>query len=452
MVFSTPLFLFFFLPIFLILYFLLPYKNITLLIFSLIFYAWGEPIYVLLMIFSSIVDFNIGKKIEKVNNKKFYLILSIFINLLILTFFKYCDFLIEIINYILSLNIDYLNLPLPIGISFFTFQTMSYSIDVYKKQIKAEKKFLNFMTYVCMFPQLIAGPIVRYKDISKELITKKISINNFYKGFIIFLEGLFLKVLLANNIGFIFNEIIKININDISILTMWLAIISFTFQIYFDFSGYSKMAIGIGKMIGFTYIDNFNYPFLSTSISEFFRNWHISLGNFFKDYVYIPLGGNKKHLFRNLFVVWFLTGLWHGASINFVIWGLYLGFIIYLEKTILKNILTKIPNIIKKITTFILIVISFYIFAFDNINDLINYGKILFGFTSNKIIDNLFLFYIKDNFILISLCILFCFKVKKIFDERVEDRLKEFIYFILYIITISYLLSSSFNPFLYFRF
>ena len=453
MVFSSITFVFFFLPIFLIIYYLSKNKNIILCIFSLIFYAWGEPIYILLMLFSSIVDFNIGKMMHKSDNKKFYLMLSIIINLLLLGFFKYSDFLIDNINILFSLDISNLNLGLPIGISFFTFQTMSYSIDVYRGDIMYEKSFSTFLTYVCMFPQLIAGPIVRYSDVKKELHNRIHSLSNFFSGFKLFLEGLFKKVLIANNIGLLFVTITSNNISDIAVVSMWLSIVAFSMQIYFDFSGYSDMARGLGKMMGFNYPENFNYPFISKSISEFWRRWHMSLGTWFKDYVYFPLGGSKKKVLRNIFIVWFLTGLWHGASYNFISWGLYFGIIIYLEKTVFKNIISKIPSFINRVITLVLILISFYIFAFDNTNDLINYGSILFGLSNNELINNMTLFYIMDNIYLLIIGIVLCTPIYKKISERFKNGyLMGIIYFVLFIITISFLVSSSYNPFLYFRF
>ncbi len=451
MVFSSLTFTFFFLPIFLILYFSLPFKNMLLLIFSLIFYAWGEPVYILLMLFSSVADYTIGRKIESSNKKKFYLLCSIVINLLVLCFFKYSDFLIDNINLIMGLNISNLNLGLPIGISFFTFQTMSYSIDVYKGDVKAEKNFFDFFTYVCMFPQLVAGPIVRYETVCKELHERTHSLDNFFSGLKRFLEGLFKKVLLANSLGLIFTTITASELSSISVLSMWLSILCFSMQIYFDFSGYSDMAIGIGKMLGFNYPENFNYPFSATSISDFWRRWHISLGSWFRDYVYIPLGGNRNHVIRNLFIVWFLTGLWHGASYNFILWGLYFGVLLFLEKKVFKNI--KLPIVLKRLFTILLVLISFYIFAFDNFNDLLNYGNILFGMSSNEFINNDFLFYLSNNCILLTLGMLFCFPIKKIIDERFKNGvLIGIVYFALYLITISQLVGSSYNPFLYFRF
>ena len=347
MVFSRIPFLFFFLPIVLICYYLVPFKlkNYVLLVFSLIFYAWGEPVYIILMIFSCLLNYFYALYHDKVKNKKLLFILCIVANLLILGFFKYADFLIDIINSIFRLNINPLKLALPIGISFFTFQTMSYSIDVYRSSVVPERNFFYFTTYVSMFPQLIAGPIVRYETISKELYKRDINFNNFSDGLLRFMQGLFKKVLIANNIGYLWTTLSSME--SLSIASAWLGIIAYTFQIYFDFSAYSDMAIGMGKMLGFNYLDNFNYPYISKSVTEFWRRWHISLSSWFKDYVYIPLGGSKcsriKHI-RNILIVWCLTGIWHGASYNFMLWGLYYGIILIIEKFFLKGFLSKLPN------------------------------------------------------------------------------------------------------------
>ena len=463
MIFSSIPFLFFFFPLFILLYFTLPfkYKNYILLLFSLIFYAWGEPIYILLMIFSSIVDFINGKNIEKYKDdnkkKKFYLIISIIINISLLGFFKYADFFIKVINNILNLDIPLLNLGLPIGISFFTFQTMSYSIDVYRGDVKAEKDFLTFMTYVCMFPQLIAGPIVRYETVSSELHKRDINFKKFADGFTRFLRGLFKKVLIANNIGLLFTLITSSEVNDISIMTGVLAIVSYAFQIYFDFSGYSDMAIGMGNMCGFTFLENFNYPYISKSITEFWRRWHISLSSWFKDYVYIPLGGSRVNILkniRNILIVWILTGFWHGASWNFIFWGLYYGILLLLEKFVLKKYIDKLPDFVKHIYTIVLVFIGWMIFAFDD-------SKYLFGFikalTSNKFIDSAFLYYFKNYFLILVIATLFSLPVYPKVKEKMNNTiftslLSISIYVILFIVTLSYLVSDTYNPFLYFRF
>ena len=450
MIFSSIPFLFFFFPLFILLYFTLPfkYKNHILLLFSLIFYAWGEPIYILLMIFSSIVDFINGKNIEKYKDdnkkKKIYLIISIIINISLLGFFKYADFFIKVINNILNLDIPLLNLGLPIGISFFTFQTMSYSIDVYRGDVKAEKDFLTFMTYVCMFPQLIAGPIVRYETVSSELHKRDINFKKFADGFTRFLRGLFKKVLIANNIGLLFTLITSSEVNDISIMTGVLAIVSYAFQIYFDFSGYSDMAIGMGNMCGFTFLENFNYPYISKSITEFWRRWHISLSSWFKDYVYIPLGGSRVNILkniRNILIVWILTGFWHGASWNFIFWGLYYGILLLLEKFVLKKYIDKLPDFVKHIYTIVLVFIGWMIFAFDD-------SKYLFGFikalTSNKFVDSAFLYYFKNYFLILVIATLFSLPVYPKVKEKVNNSiftslLSISIYVILFIITLSYL-------------
>ncbi len=466
MVFSSIPFIFFFFPIFLIIYYIVPFKlkNIILLIFSLIFYAWGEPVYILLMIFSSLLDYTCGILLGKYKKKKIrnlILIESIVINLLLLSFFKYSDFLIENINNIFNLNIPLLNLPLPIGISFFTFQTMSYTIDVYKHNVKEEKNFLNFMTYVSMFPQLIAGPIVRYETVHEELEKREINLNNFCNGFARFLTGLFKKVLIANTLGFLWVTILD-NFYDFSSLTLFLGVISFSLQIYFDFSGYSDMAIGMGKMLGFNYLENFNYPYISKSITEFWRRWHISLSTFFKDYVYIPLGGNRcskiKNI-RNILIVWALTGFWHGASWNFLIWGVYFGIILILEKFILNKYLEKLPNFFKHIYAILLILIGWLIFSFEDMNMLISFSKRLIGINTAFIASDFF-FFIKNYFIIILLGIIFSTPISKILKEKINSAKYKGIYctmafigsIILFIVTISFLVSDTYNPFLYFRF
>jgi len=457
MVFSSIPFLFFFLPIFLILYYIVPFKlkNIVLLIFSLIFYAWGEPVYIVLMVFSSIVDYSNGRLIEKFpKKKKIFMIFSVIVNLSLLGFFKYSNFLIDNINGLFNLSIKSLNLSLPIGISFFTFQTMSYSIDVYNGKFKAEKNFLNFMTYVSMFPQLIAGPIVRYEDVARELDKREINFDGFNSGLIRFLQGLFKKVLIANSVGFLFTTITSMNYSDISVLSAWLALVAFSLQIYFDFSGYSDMAIGMGKMLGFNYPDNFNYPFIAKSITDFWRRWHMSLSSFFKDYVYIPLGGNRKHQFRNILIVWALTGLWHGASWNFIIWGVYFGILLLLEKYVFKKYLDKIPNIFRHVLTLFLIVISFYIFAFDNTETLLSFGKILFGISGNNFIDNTFKFYLSNYLFVLIVGFVFSTPIYKILKERIKVNgfVVAIVYTVLFILTIAFLVSDTYNPFLYFRF
>ena len=456
MIFSSLTFIFIFLPIFLLIYYLVPnkIKNLILLLFSLIFYAWGEPIYILLLLLSSIVDFSNGYFINKYkgNRKKqrVFLIISIIVNLSLLGIFKYTNFIISNLN-LFGLNISNPDIALPLGISFFTFQTMSYSIDVYRGNIKYEKNFINFMTYVSMFPQLVAGPIVRYSEIGKELNKREHSFNNFSLGMFRFLTGLFKKVLIANTMGVIFSLATN-NVSNISLTTAWIGAISFSFQIFFDFSGYSDMAIGLGKMLGFSYPENFNYPYIAKNITEFWRRWHMTLSGWFKDYLYIPLGGNrvkvKRHIL-NLFLVWFLTGLWHGASWNFVLWGLYFFILLTLEKYIINKI--KIPNVLGHIITIFLIIISWVIFAFDDLSIMTTYLSKMF--INTNLIDSSSLFFIKNYFFIFIISIILSTPIIK--NIKMKKYYKPFIiilYIVLFILTISYLVSDAYNPFLYFRF
>ena len=459
MVFSSIPFLFFFLPIVLICYYLVPFKlkNYVLLVFSLIFYAWGEPVYIILMIFSCLLNYFYALYHDKVKNKKLLFILCIVANLLILGFFKYADFLIDIINSIFRLNINPLKLALPIGISFFTFQTMSYSIDVYRSSVVPERNFFYFTTYVSMFPQLIAGPIVRYETISKELYKRDINFNNFSDGLLRFMQGLFKKVLIANNIGYLWTTLSSME--SLSIASAWLGIIAYTFQIYFDFSAYSDMAIGMGKMLGFNYLENFNYPYISKSVTEFWRRWHISLSSWFKDYVYIPLGGSKcsriKHI-RNILIVWCLTGIWHGASYNFMLWGLYYGIILIIEKFFLKGFLSKLPNTLKHIYTMLVVIIGWLIFASTELSMFSVYFSNMFNIFKYPFIDETFMFYFKSYFIIIVISTLLSMPIYQNIKKKLNSRgwmiISLILYLVFFFITVSYLVSDSYNPFLYFRF
>ena len=459
MVFSSIPFLFFFLPIVLICYYLVPFKlkNYVLLVFSLIFYAWGEPVYIILMIFSCLLNYFYALYHDKVKNNKLLFILCIVANLLILGFFKYADFLIDIINSIFRLNINPLKLALPIGISFFTFQTMSYSIDVYRSSVVPERNFFYFTTYVSMFPQLIAGPIVRYETISKELYKRDINFNNFSDGLLRFMQGLFKKVLIANNIGYLWTTLSSME--SLSIASAWLGIIAYTFQIYFDFSAYSDMAIGMGKMLGFNYLENFNYPYISKSVTEFWRRWHISLSSWFKDYVYIPLGGSKcsriKHI-RNILIVWCLTGIWHGASYNFMLWGLYYGIILIIEKFFLKGFLSKLPNTLKHIYTMLVVIIGWLIFASTDLSMFSVYFSNMFNIFKYPFIDETFIFYFKSYFIIIVISTLLSMPIYQNIKKKLNSRgwkiISLILYLVFFFITVSYLVSDSYNPFLYFRF
>lgn len=460
MLFSSITFLYYFLPIVLSLYLIIPskLKNITLLIFSLLFYFYGEPKYIIILLFSCFINYIAGILIEKYRNKsKLILMLCILYNVIQLLYFKYADFFITNINNIFNTNIGLLRVIMPIGISFFTFQTLSYIVDVYRKDVKASKKFLDFATYVSLFPQLVAGPIVRYKDVEKELRIRKNSFDDFGNGVKRFIIGLSKKVLMANILGELCASISSMN--EATILGSWINSISFTLQIYFDFSGYSDMAIGLGLMFGFHFLENFNYPFISKSITEFWRRWHISLSSFFKDYVYIPLGGNRVNKFkwfRNIFIVWFLTGFWHGAAWNFIIWGLYFAILLILEKNIWGKYLEK-TKIFKYIYTIFFVVVSFTIFNVNSFNEVINSLKNMFFINNINFINSETLYYIKNYIVIVLIAIIASTPIlknlmQKIKCKKILDTLEIIYYFTLIIIVTSFLVDSSFNPFLYFRF
>ena len=371
MLFSSIVFLFTFLPAVVILYYLLPvrFRNVILLLASLVFYAWGEPVYLFLMLLSILFNYfsglDIARNLQDKRAAKRSLVFNLIINLAVLGFFKYEGFVLDTLNGILPVHISYHALPLPIGISFYTFQILSYIIDVYRGNVKVQTNLPNFALYVTMFPQLIAGPIVQYADVDEQLASREVSRTKFGEGSMYFIRGLAKKVLLANTSGMIFTEVSGLAKGNIAVMTAWLGAFAYMFQIYFDFSGYSDMAIGLGKMFGFEFNMNFNYPYVSKSITEFWRRWHISLSSWFRDYVYIPLGGNRvskiKHI-RNLLIVWFLTGLWHGAAWNFVAWGLYYGVILIIEKYLLSPVLDRLPDVVRHIYSIVLVVIGWVLF------------------------------------------------------------------------------------------
>ena len=407
MLFTSITFLYYFLPLVLIFYFITPkkYRNIILLISSIIFYAYGEPKYVFLMLLEIIISYYGAILIDKYPRyKETILAIFITIHLGLLCIFKYTNFLISNINNIFNSNISPLNIIMPIGISFYTFQIISYLVDVYRKKVPPQKNILTLATYISLFPQLIAGPIVRYKDINEELKNRTITLKDTSYGFRRFIIGLAKKVIIANSLGELFN-ILNNNV-PISLASTWLKSLSYMLQIYFDFSAYSDMAIGLGCIFGFHFLENFNYPYISKSITEFWRRWHISLGSWFKDYLYIPLGGSRRGpliLIRNILIVWFLTGLWHGASWNFIIWGLYFGLILLIEKLFLKKYFSKVPAIFKHIYVLFIVLISFIIFNSTTIDEAITTIKNLF--ISNSLINSGTIYYLKSYLplILISL-------------------------------------------------
>lgn len=466
MVFSNTLFLYLFLPINLILYYAVKsrkWKNFILIIFSLAFYAWGEPVWIFLLIFSSLVDYGHGLFIEKYRGTKLAkigLLSSICINLGLLITFKYSAFLYENLNTIFNLSLEIPKFSLPIGISFYTFQTLSYTVDVYKGEVKAQKNFSKFLMYVSLYHQLVAGPIVRYSDVEEEIESRVTTVENFSSGISRFTIGLAKKVLIANVAGQFVTQYMNSDLSSITVLEAWFGIAMFTIQIYFDFSGYSDMAIGLGKMFGFTYMENFNYPYISKSATEFWRRWHISLGSFFRDYVYIPLGGNRKNMIFNLFVVWFLTGIWHGASWNFILWGLYFGILVYLEKKILFRVLNKIPKIFSHIYLIVALLVGWTLFYFTDVNRAFEYIKILFGFTNNEFTNNELKLVFINNIYWILIAIVASTPIYSYLKQYIgQSRIKPFgqvvevlLNVVIMICCTSMLIARSYNPFLYFRF
>lgn len=456
-----------FLPAVLLIYFAVPRqgKNAVLFIFSLLFYAWGEPIYVGLMIFSTVLDYTCGWLVEKyrgTSKQKIGLLISVFTNLSLLFFFKYTDFFIGTINTVFGTDIAMLNLPLPIGISFYTFQTMSYTIDVYRGDAKVQKNILSFGAYVSLFPQLIAGPIVRYQDVADQLNERTHSFDRFGDGVKRFVTGLGKKVLLANNIGLLWDAISKTAAENLTTLAAWLGIIAFAFQIYFDFSGYSDMAIGLGKMFSFEFLENFNYPYTSKSVTEFWRRWHISLGTWFRDYIYIPLGGNRKGLpiqIRNIAIVWLLTGFWHGASWNYVLWGVFYGLLLMAEKLFLLKWLKKAPAFVGHIYTMFAVLFGWVLFAFEDLGKGVAFLKAMFGGGAG-FISNGTLYQILSYLPLLIVCLVAATPLaKKIYGklslkagEGVLLTVDSVLIVGIMLLSIAYLISGSYNPFLYFRF
>lgn len=466
MVFSSIIFMFTFLPIILVTYYLSPRKlrNFILLLGSLVFYAWGEPIYIILMILTIIINYVLALLIknQKGRRKKIIFVLTLALNVGMLGFFKYYDFIVRNINSIFSLNIQYNNLSLPIGISFYTFQTISYIVDVYLNKVEVQKNIISFATYISMFPHLVAGPIVKYTDINGKLEKRKESIDEFGYGVERFIAGLGKKVLLANNIGYLWSVISVLDINNISVATSWIGIAAYTFQIYFDFSGYSDMAIGLGHMFGFTFKENFKYPYISKSVTEFWRRWHISLSTWFKEYVYIPLGGNRegvKKQCRNLMIVWILTGLWHGASYNFIIWGMYYGVILIIEKFIIGIYIKNLPTIFRRIYTLVIVMVGWVFFGMNTLYEALNYLKVMFFISGNAIIDDTALYYLSTNIILFIILIMastpipgYIVKKVKSYNSIICYTMIGAVNVLILIIATAYLLSSTYNPFIYFRF
>ncbi len=458
MVFSSILFLFYFMPVAFTIYYLVPknFKNLTLLVLSLIFYSWGEVRYFPIMLASIIVDYTASNRIERYAGRngirRLWLLVSVFFNLGMLGFFKYAGFFVSNINAVTGLGLPVLALTLPLGISFYTFQTMSYTIDVYRGDVKAERNIIDFGAFVVLFPQLIAGPIVRYTDIQRELRERTMNPGQISLGAQTFIMGLASKVLIANNVGALWTEVEEMGFAGISTPLAWLAVLAFTLQIYFDFSGYSLMAIGLGRMLGFEFPQNFNFPYISKSMTEFWRRWHMTLGSWFRQYMYIPMGGNRKGAARtvfNLFLVWAATGLWHGASWNFVLWGLYFFVLLMLEKAFLRPVLDKHP-IWARVYMIPLVMVSWAIFAITDLTQLGVFFSRLFVFSGGDDWG----YFLRNYGVTFALGILFSTPVlKKGFQRLERNRAAAFlIYGALLMTSVAYLVDATYNPFLYFRF
>lgn len=473
MVFSSVIFIFTFLPIVLFLYYIIPskkWKNLILFLASLVFYAWGEPVYIFLMLFSTICTYILGLDIanckkngqqKKARNSMIY---AVVLQIMILGFFKYYGFVVGNINQIFNVNIPIHTLALPVGISFYTFQSLSYIVDLYRGDIKVQKSYINYGLYVAMFPQLVAGPIVRYADIERQLLYRRFTKEQFGRGVCRFIIGLGKKVIFADQIGQLWTTISTYDTSNMSVSAAWLGTIAYTLQLYFDFSGYSDMAIGLGHMFGFSLRENFKYPYLSKSITEFWRRWHISLGTWFREYIYIPLGGNRvstgKHL-RNILIVWMVTGLWHGANWTFLFWGLYYGLLLLGEKYLYGRILVKLPGIFRHIYTMFAVIIGWVFFASDSLSVAFKYIAAMFG-ASGIFVDSVAKYYWGSYMMLMLVMIVACAPLGSAINRYLLDR-EDYLgkiwegvstvgYILILIISVVYLVTETYHPFLYFRF
>ena len=468
MIFSSIFFLFAFLPVALILYYVCPkrFRAIPLVVVSLLFYAWGTPEYILLMLFSIVFNYITGLELasfqeaERPTAAKVTMIVAVVVNLLMLGFFKYYGFLISNINAITGLEIRYTQLPLPLGISFYTFTVLSYVFDVYRGDAPAQKNFLNYAVYVTFFPKLISGPIVRYVDMEQQLADRQMVPAKFGAGLNMFLVGLFKKVLISDNLGSAFTAISGLSV--MSAGTAWLGLLMYGFQLYFDFSSYSDMAIGLAKMFGFTFGKNFDYPYLSSSISEFWRRWHISLGTWFREYVYIPLGGNRcsvPKVIRNHLVVFVLTGFWHGASWNFILWGLYHGGFVLLEKYVLKDRMEKVPKVLRIVGTAFVVFFGWVLFFSPSLTSALGYYGQMFGMGHMGFIDSTFKYYLSSNILLLIAAAIGCGPILQRIHQRIAywkggaaTYISVGLYILLLVLTVAYLMNATYTSFLYFQF
>lgn len=472
MVFSSLVFLFVFLPIVLVLYYLSgkKYRNYLLLLASLFFYAWGEPTYVVIMLVSIGANYLCGLLVDEKRADKVRVagvVISVIFNICMLGVFKYSGFFVKNINAAFNTSLPVPEIALPLGISFFTFQAMSYVIDVYRKDAKVQKNIFDLSLYISLFPQLVAGPIVRYQTVADQIEEREHDIIKFGDGVRRFIIGLGKKVLLSNSLGMLADSVFGMQTYQLTIVSTWLGILAYSLQIFFDFSGYSDMAIGLGKMFGFEFLENFNYPYISQSASEFWRRWHISLGSWFRDYVYFPLGGSRRGNVRtyiNLFIVWFLTGFWHGASWTFIAWGLYFGLLIGMEKSYLGKLLNKVPRFVRHIYLLLVVMIGWVFFRADSFSYSIEFIKNMFFMGTNVIFDGVAASYINDYWFVLVLSMIFCMPIvdwfrrkievanDKILESNISYVLNSVVYTGILLIVIFKLVNSTYNPFLYFRF
>lgn len=477
MLFSSTVFLFYFLPIVLGLYFISPrpIKNTILLVASLFFYAWGEPRFVLIMLASIAMNYVFGLLVDRDRHQekkiKLWMTLMVLGNLGMLGVFKYASFFVENVNSVLGFSLNDPEIPLPLGISFFTFQAMSYVIDVYRKDGQVQRNIFDLALYVSFFPQLIAGPIVRYQTVADEIVDRRETIDDFVSGIQRFVIGLGKKMILANSAGYVADQIFGMPAGEMSTTLAWIGIIAYSLQIYFDFSGYSDMAIGLGRMFGFHFLENFNYPYISRSVSEFWRRWHMSLGSWFRDYVYIPLGGNRQgewKTYRNLAVVWFLTGIWHGASWTFIAWGVYYGVFIMLERAFLGKWLKAMPSWLSLSFTLFVVIIGWVFFRADDFPYAIAYLQTMFGLHGGPLFDQQALYYLVQYGVVLLVAIIAATPIPRIVvgkflsqelddtktmaTRRIVGLVRVSGVLVLFFLSISYIVSSTFNPFIYFRF
>ena len=472
MVFSSLVFLFVFLPIVLVLYYLSgkKYRNYLLLLASLFFYAWGEPTYVVIMLVSIGANYLCGLLVDEKRADKVRVagvVISVIFNICMLGVFKYSGFFVKNINTAFNTSLPVPEIALPLGISFFTFQAMSYVVDVYRKDAKVQKNIFDLSLYISLFPQLVAGPIVRYQTVANQIEEREHNIIKFGDGVRRFIIGLGKKVLLSNSLGMLADSVFGMQTYQLTVVSTWLGILAYSLQIFFDFSGYSDMAIGLGKMFGFEFLENFNYPYISQSASEFWRRWHISLGSWFRDYVYFPLGGSRRGNVRtyiNLFIVWFLTGFWHGASWTFIAWGLYFGLLIGMEKSYLGKLLNKVPRFVRHIYLLLVVMIGWVFFRADSFSYSIEFIKNMFFMGTNVIFDGVAASYINDYWFVLVLSMIFCMPIvdwfrrkievanDKILESNISYVLNSVVYTGILLIVIFKLVNSTYNPFLYFRF